>query len=246
MNRNHPLLKDALEQSEATVRFPSIQQHLRLNSRTNVAHEPVCWYVDKSPALTQVPVEKGQLYLFTFGLNERFGNFPQHPMFIPVVYNIALNSTRSTLVQSTLGLVNNLNIRLYRPINDLSKLQVIQADGASFIPQSTQQGNLLKIDTRYIHHNGHFRIVEDEVFSGLFSVNYNRKESPLNYYSADELEKIIGSIEGSKACKVIGYTPDTFADTLSNANEGKQLWMLFIILTLLFLLIESLIIRLWK
>ena len=75
--------------------------------------------------------------------------------------------------------------------------------------------------------------------------NYSRKESNLLCLSNDELKKIIED----KSFKNIDVIEDVSGDITSQilqGAEGKKLWKIFIILTLLFIGLEIALLRFLK
>jgi hypothetical protein len=75
--------------------------------------------------------------------------------------------------------------------------------------------------------------------------NFDRKESDMNFMTADDLQKQIDE-KGLKNISIIQPNEKTLTNALQEVNDGKKLWKLFLILALIFLAAEILIIRLFK
>jgi hypothetical protein len=76
-------------------------------------------------------------------------------------------------------------------------------------------------------------------------MNYDREESRLEFYSPKDLTSEIGK-------KNIGFTyvidnqNVNFSEVIDKIQQGQKFWKIFIALALLFIMVEVMIIRLWK
>ena len=75
--------------------------------------------------------------------------------------------------------------------------------------------------------------------------NFDRKESDLRYYNNRELEDKFEILQ-LKNASLVGDVESNFSEIFDELQNGKQLWKLFIMLALLFILVEVLIARFWK
>jgi hypothetical protein len=71
------------------------------------------------------------------------------------------------------------------------------------------------------------------------AVNLPRQESFLKFYSQAEIKAKLGE-------PLSVQTVDAYRNTISAAVQGKALWQYFLLLALLMILIEVLLLRLWK
>ena len=90
--------------------------------------------------------------------------------------------------------------------------------------------------------SGNNELSADHKIQSYLSFNYDRNESALSVYSADELNEIAGKRTDVKLNTVSSENTDlTLA--ITQLNEGVRLWKYCVILALLFLAIEILLIR---
>jgi hypothetical protein len=75
--------------------------------------------------------------------------------------------------------------------------------------------------------------------------NYDRKESDLSYFDEGELQNKINAAQ-LKNAQVVQNAERNFAEIFDEIQNGKQLWKLFILLALLFILTEVALTRFWK
>ena len=79
----------------------------------------------------------------------------------------------------------------------------------------------------------------------LLGLNYNREESVMDFYSLEELEEMLNKSKLSRfsVLEMQSNSQEKFINSLENES---RLWLLFIIFALLFLLSETMVLRLWK
>ncbi len=86
--------------------------------------------------------------------------------------------------------------------------------------------------------------VGKEPITGL-SFNFNRKESDLNCYNAEELNGQLTS-KNFNNVRVIETGSQSMQQALMDIEQGKKLWKWCIVLALLFLATEALLLRFMK
>jgi hypothetical protein len=92
---------------------------------------------------------------------------------------------------------------------------------------------------------GHYSVTDQEAVLKGLAFNYDRKESDMNFYSREELQKMIDET-GLRNVTMIEPGGKNLTDALQEVNDGKKLWKLCLILALVCLAAEILIIRLIK
>ena len=93
--------------------------------------------------------------------------------------------------------------------------------------------------------DGHYLIENDGVAVASMAFNFDRKESDLRYFTADEIESNLEENQLNNAT-LVRAVDRNFSEVLSEIQNGKQLWKLCILLALFFILAEVLLIRFWK
>jgi len=83
-----------------------------------------------------------------------------------------------------------------------------------------------------------------DTVAGL-SFNYDRKESDLNYFNADELKTMFDKA-GLHNFDIIAAKNKDMTTMIKELSEGVRLWKFFVILALVFLGIEVLLLRMFK
>lgn len=96
-----------------------------------------------------------------------------------------------------------------------------------------------------IHKAGHYLVYDGNAPIQSLSYNFPRKESNPDFLSEEEVNDQI-TANNLEQMQLIDAKEENFSEVLQDLNNGKQLWKLFIFLSIAFLLTEMLVIRLWK
>ncbi|MEY3500341.1 MAG: hypothetical protein RL308_2010 [Bacteroidota bacterium] len=194
---------------------------------------PILSFEDQSVFLTELKKQIASVYVFSAPINKVNSNFQNSPLIVPVFYKMAQNSTNTGVNALVIG--NNMPFLID---TTLSKDEIVTVKNSveKFIPTQQIMNNKVLLS---FHENptidGNFGIYKQEEFLQNISFNFDRTEGNLNLYNADLLSdfKVINSVE-------------TVFNTLQTDRSNNEIWRLFVLLTLLFLVIEVFIQKLVK
>jgi hypothetical protein len=133
-------------------------------------------------------------------------------------------------------------------IPDVSSLTITRSDSTrEFIPSvSVGEGNKLKINFRdFFNTAGHYLIKSNGKSVSAVSMNYDRAESDLSFFSPAELSSQIENYHLNN-CSVVEVQTRHFSQVYDEIRHGRRLWKIFLLAALLFILVETAIIRFWR
>lgn len=168
---------------------------------------------------------KKGIYIFTSSLSGAESNFKNSPLIVPTFYKMGTESLQQESLYATLGRPNNIDIKVNLPKDDVLK---ITKDDEEFIPQ--QQPFLNKVALTFIAlptADGNYRVTTKKTLLKQISFNFPRTESKAAYSSFDAL----------KATSKQESIANVF-EALEKDGRVNELWKWFVILALLFALIE--------
>lgn len=234
------------EKAEDRLNLPVVNKHFKLNKSTRNNSSAVLILQNGDDLLTSATVNNASVYLFSSPLNESATNFTKHALFVPTFYQVCFKSLKASplFYQVSSNVVINLK-------NDQALQEqpphIKQVNGpADIIPELRVVNNSLFLYTRgQITNTGFYEVSRNAVLLLPLAFNYSRKESDLNAYTNDELLKLIDA-KGLKNVSLVEDTDTDISKQVLEGAEGKKLWKLFILLTLLFLAIEVALLRLLK
>lgn len=205
------------------------------------AEEPLLTYRDGQICLSAYRYNKGRFFFCSSPLDDTPGTLARSgEVFVPMVYKMAViaNSTgraaytighdREVLVKSNITAIGDDPIRL-------------KASQYEFVPGVRMAGGELSLAIpEEIPADGVYDImVPGGQPIGKIALNFDRRESGQQFYTADELKSFGLTVPDDVARADLG-------NWVGEKERGLLLWRWCVILALLFLLTETLLLRLWK
>jgi len=221
----HPLYKGVFEQQVKNFEYPKVQINYKLNSGYNT----VLSLQDNQPFLLQ----KENIFSFSAALNLKNSNFIKSPLVVPTFYKMAISNLKTPPLYFNLGKENKISVPLSINNDEIVKLT---SEKISFIPQQKSSNGKIEITTNELPQNPDNYSVElrDVQQMGL-SYNVDREESKLLYSNLDNIENI-RQIENL----------NEFFISEGYVTEKNTFWKWFVTFALLFLIIETLLLKYFK
>ncbi len=244
-NFQNEIYANVFKRMEENTDMPYVYKRFNFSSLANIDEEKILSTTKDEKILSIAKYGKGKVYISAIPLDEKCSNLVKHLLFVPTFYNIALQSQISPNIYYTIGQTQTIEIN-YSKVNEANLYHIVnQARNFDFIPQQIPDGvgaNCKLYVQDNIKNSGNYLIINQQQAIFGVSFNYNRNESDLRYYSENEIKT-----ESSKYKNMFLIQTDNrfITKTLRQINQGTQLWKLFIILSLFFILIEILLARFW-
>ncbi len=246
INFSHPLYKDVFEKFPENLNVPEVRKHYVFKTANKTQSEDILSMQNAHPFLSLFYIEKGFLYLLAAPLHKDFSDFQSHAIFVPTLYNMAINSMAASELYYLLGKDNSFNF--FNSTSNLKETYKIKntENDFEFIPQFN---NAFSYITFFVNEQlteaGNYTLnYKDAELSGV-SFNYNRQESVLNYYNENELREIIKNTDLNNIF-LIDTKKETVGSVITKINQGFILWKYCIIFALIFSAIEILLLRFWR
>jgi hypothetical protein len=193
----------------------------------------------------------GKVYVFSAPLEEKYSDFAQHALFVPVMYRMAMLSYQNE--QLPAYRLSQSNVTLQLPAagesvkangvsSDEAGIRLVK-DSLALIPAQRIQGNEVRLALPVgMDAPGFYQVQRNGKLLTTLAFNLDKRESELAAYSADELRQLIGPNHPN--IRVVESGSDGAGITALQAEQtGTPLWRYFILLALLALLAEVLLVR---
>lgn len=241
LNVEAPIFKDVFEEAPKQINLPRANAYWRIKSPQNSIIQSILSYRNNDLFLSSYEAEKGKVYLSSVGLSKEQSNFNEHALFVPALFNIALQSVQQKALAYELG---NTSIQLDNIQQKESPVKLVRK-GQEFIPKQLYRNNTLEfLLGNEIDQAGHYQLKREDEILGMLSLNYNRKESDLSLYTVDELSTKASLAQWNIDLIVEDQT--LLSEKIKEGNSGKRLWKYFALLALFFFGIEILFLRILK
>jgi hypothetical protein len=190
-------------------------------------------------------VEQGTLFISAIPFSKQITDFATHPLFVPLFYNIALQSTSQSYPFYWLQPATMAKIGLKDYTGETVQITKGGANQELMPRTHYQNGKLLIYPaTDQMEAGTYSVIIEDSVVEHI-SFNYDRRESEITCYTESELKELFKQV-GLKQMTFISPESTVLVQDVKNATQGNDLSQLFLWLVLAMFLIEILILKLSK
>lgn len=239
--------RDVFRKREENAVFPVIKNHFRFEKPVRSAENMLLRFQNGDKALSVLNSGRGKLWVFAFPLNRQNESFARDVLFVPTIYNIVLNSLPTQEMSFTIGENTSCEIPAGNNLNLNSAIEIEnKSTGERFIPSKRIAVSGIRIDFGgQVREAGHYFIMNDNAAVSALAFNYNRRESDLRYFSASGLKEKTATA-GLKNAVIISDVERNFSEVLSDLQNGRPLWRIALLLSLLFMVAEVLISRLMK
>ena len=199
--------------------------------------------------LSLSPIQQGKLYQLAMPLNIEYSQLPEHALFVAVFYQMIMQTQDQKSLYETIGSSKPISIII--PDNLLADqasdevLHIIKGE-ADWIPeikrQNKKQYKLINIQWPY---EGIFDVRYKQSTIEQIAANYSRSESDFSVWEIQELFNEIAKHQLSNF-QILNTPKQALSSGIIQLDHGQNLWKWFIFLTILFIFVETIILRLWK
>ena len=224
INFNHPLFSGVFEKKIDNFQYPTTKNSFGVSTSSPA----ILTYEDQTAFLTSVKNELASIYIFAAAINKENSNFQNSPLIVPTFYNMAKNNQKTGVNAIVIGENQPFIIDVA-----LSKDEIIEIknNNEKFIPVQQMMNTKVKMTFNENPSTaGNFGIFNKTNLVQNIGFNYSRTESNLSLANPDIAANFeeINDIE-------------TVFNTIQTNRTDTQIWKWFVLLTLLFLVLELLI-----
>lgn len=239
------LYESVFEKIDQRMDLPKVFEHYELKPLRY--HQAILSLQNNRPFLLSTTATNGKMYLFSVPSDELSSNFIKHALFVPTLLKIAILSLNPSPIYYTAAANEVIKLPFVNTFNEKPWHIISRDKTIDVIPECRFANNTTRLFTQYqIKQAGYYDVIKEPNENiNTLAFNLMRKESDMSFYTKEELEKQIDE-HHLQHISIIEATHRGLTKTIQDANEGKMLWKLFLILALVFLLGEGLIIRLYK
>lgn len=232
---NDPHFKNVFNSTPERPSLPNAEEHYAYST---TAGYPLISLEDGSALVSRVPYGQGDVILLSAAVSKT--NLPGHPIFVPLLLNAALYSRQDAALYTVSG--RSSGPVFYRTAQDDSPLGLMTQEN-EIIPRQRNRGGLTELyDLAPGLEPGLYPVQQKEEKLGFVAINPQPMESRWAFLNNSELEAFFGI--GEQDILMAGI--DQLEYSIQKKYEGIALWKWFVAAALLFLLLEIVLIKLWK
>lgn len=225
---------------------PQIRKHYGQNTSSRSLTQPILRLKNGTDLISMTRYKKGKVFMVSSPTTEDAGNLGQHALFVPIVLRMAELSLTSGKLYNVFGVDAGFEIKPLAVSGDnIFSLQQTETK-ESIIPEFRNDGNNIQVFfNNNIKSAGNYNLVLDGKTVNGTSLNYQRTESSLEYYTPAQLDAALKQA-GYSNYKIYDKPVDESKIDLSAIDNTRKYWMLCVWLIVVFLLAETAILKFWK
>ena len=246
INSESRIYRDIFESEPKNIDLPKTNRFFPISSPIGSTEENLLFLQGGGSFLSAFRKKGGNVYLQAVPLNSNANNFSRHAIFVATALRIAEMSRSTEVYQIEIGSEASFSIpylllsneSVFHLKNEQNQIDIIPRFRAGDGRITLYPGPDLTSAGKYI------LTLADSILTGV-GFNYERTESNLESYTAEELSELI-EFNGLNNVNVFAGESDQLQREIQEVVEGRELWKFCLILALIFLLLESLILRFGK
>jgi aerotolerance regulator-like protein len=244
LNVQDPLFDDVFTEEPKDVRLPIVTAHYTQQKASRSLEMPLILLQNGDNFLSRTAYQQGNVFLFTSEFSATHGDFVMNPLFVPVLYKIAL--TAKTNGKLSYNLRNGKGIEVSTKEMGKDEILKLSNEEIEIIPEIYSRNYRTYINPHdQLELAGNYKLSDKNGSIDGISFNYKRAESDLASYSIQEIKKIFID-QKFVNFSLIDNQEASFVNNAIDAKGSSRLWKLFVIFALAFLMAEIAVIRLWK
>ena len=224
INFNHPIFTNVFEKKITNFQYPNTKLSFEISN----SGPQILGYNDQSSFLSGTKIGVATVYVFAAPINKINSNFQNSPIIVPTFFNMAQNAQKTGV---TALIIDENQPFIVETLLGKDEIVTIKNESENFIPVQQILNNKVKLTFNdNPKEAGNFGVYSNQKIIENISFNYNRTESNLSNANPDAVSDF----------KEISNVNSIF-DTLQTDRIDNQIWKIFVILALLFIVIEILI-----
>lgn len=242
LNKEHDIFRDVFEEIPNNISLPAAKLFFRTQRQVQSSEQILLGFRDGSSFVSRFDAGRGKVYFCVSPLDESATDFQTHALFVPMLYKMALSGGVTGKASYVIGKdeVVEVDNRLNSP-DDIYKMKGVDNE---FIPQQKAVGSKVLITPGdQATEAGIYTVYTGTESEGeLVALNYDRKESQLDYYSASDLKDMFPQ----ENIHFLDAVEASITGTVKDLQQGIALWRICIVLALVFFGAEVLLLRFLK
>lgn len=240
-NLQDPTLQNIFTQVDQLTDLPNFSSFYNLTGYSQRAKEVLISLDNGAPFLIKYSrLGEGNIYLFTANISSSKSNFVFSSLFAPLMYKLGASASSFQLNSYFIDTDNSIIIPIATQSED--KVFKIVGNDINVIPPQRKIGNTLQCQLHESVSQSGFYGLESGNGEKIYqlALNHKRQESAMNFMNPSEIEAALGyeNLE-------IDSGNSSYLEKLK-AFTGVNLWKLWVMLALFFLLAEMAIVLFWE
>lgn len=236
-----PFYKNLFKSKVQQANMPWVRNYRNINYTSSVF--PLLTLENNRNVLVQRNYNRGKWFIFSFAFDKNSTNLTSHPLFVAILHKIIQLSQPNHEIAYYINENNTIRIDADTILEQGIRLNHLQSQKSITPIQRFSFNELILYLNNIDFEDGHYQVLPYN--NRFISLNYERKESNLQFYKPDELTEILSNKNIKTSIIQTSDSRQIISEIAINAS-GRPLWKWFLIASLIFIVGEMLIIKFWN
>ncbi|MGY3052290.1 hypothetical protein ACVWYG_000480 [Pedobacter sp. UYEF25] len=235
---NQPIFNSVFESMPKNIDYPLIKRHYSFIESSQSGINPIMQFADGQMLFGSFRLGSGNIYLAASGFDPQDGNLPTSPLFVPLMYKVALIGNQESPLFYTVG----EEAAMIKGEVQLDRNQTLKLNANKFeaIPElRTVNGRTMVYISDQVKHTGFYNLNLADSLIAVFGFNNSRAESRMVYLTKTQME----ALAPNGRLHVFDAESDFKKFSSGEMEIGSTFWKLCIVLSLVFMAAEVLLVR---
>ncbi|MDA9312888.1 BatA domain-containing protein, partial [Vicingaceae bacterium] len=224
LNSKASLFDNVFEEKPTNINYPVSYNSWIIQQNQNSISEQLLAFSNGTSFLKKYEINSGALYLCASNLSTNASNFGKHALFVPTIYNMALESARR--IQTSYQM-NDSKIVLNAIQASESPIKFKKGD-YEWIPKQKWKENSVDIFLgNSISEPGFYSVIQDNKVIEQLAFNYNRDESDLKKFKVEEFKE--QAAQKGLTIEFLNGDAETLSASINALGKAAGIWKYFII-----------------
>lgn len=241
VNNNHKIFNNVFTKKklDKDIFLPSTNQYYSLDKYRNTINERIFTLEDGNSFLKSFNKGMGEVFLFSSSLSNE-ASFTKHALFVTTFYNMAIQSASSENLYYTINKKNQIKLKKYNP--NLENIYHLKSEDTDIIAEHKIENKIQYLSTHnQIKKANHYQLTQEDELLSYISFNYDREESNTDQFQESD---ILNFINLNKIYNISIFDSSiNLQENIEKIDKNKEYWKFCILLSLIFILIEILLIK---
>ncbi len=245
-NSEDPIYYGVFEKDPKNYKYAKVFKTYNLNISASQNFVSLFNYNSNDPFLYYAKKDNGRVFFQSAPLLDDWTNFQNHALFGVTYLRMAETATLDKKMFFTIG--SSAPYALHQEMDEKHQIHLLnqqkQVDAIPMLVNSANSRQLIfdQIQSQ-INSSGFYQLTNDFDFTDEVAFNYAREESKTATLTPEQIQT---NFEDVKWTQVKALSMNASGQLEMNVIKPKEYWRILLILALVFLAIETLLIRFWK
>ncbi|MBK9592442.1 MAG: BatA and WFA domain-containing protein [Crocinitomicaceae bacterium] len=245
-NSDDPLYSGVFETKPSNYKFPEVSKSFSLNVQGSQNFITLFGFNSTQPFMYYGNRANGRLVFMAAPLKLAFSNFQNHALFAASFLRFAETASFQKPLAMTIGKMENFPMNT--ALDEKNPIHLINTEmQVDYIPLVVHSGNTRALSFAQIQDelksSGFYELSNQTDYKDILALNYNRMESDISCYSADEIKNQFTKVGWQNAQPL---QVDTAGQLEISSLKASEWWRWCLILALIFFAVEILLLKFWK